>query len=242
MKLDILAFGAHPDDIELSCSGWLLTEKANGKKTGVIDLTKGELSTRGTVDTRQAETHAASAILGLDIRENLAMPDGFFTITRENTIAVIQQIRAYQPDIVLCNAPQDRHPDHGRAAALVTEACFLSGLSKIETSQSGVQQEAWRPKYVFNYIQDRYIDPDFLVDISGVFDQKMNAIRAYKTQFYHTSIDGPETYISSPEFLEQLVSRHAVLGKRIGVSYAEGYISSKKIGIRNMDALILKST
>jgi len=242
MKLDILAFGAHPDDIELSCSGWLLTEKANGKKTGVIDLTKGELSTRGTVDTRQTETDSASALLGLDIRENLAMPDGFFTINRENTVAVIQKIRAYQPDIVLCNAPHDRHPDHGRAAELVSEACFLSGLSKIETSQLDVNQKPWRPKYVFNYIQDRFIEPDFLIDISTVFEQKMDAIRAYKSQFYHTSIQGPETYISSPEFLEQLIARHAVLGKRIGVSYAEGYISSKKIGIRNMDAFILKST
>ncbi|MFM7710711.1 MAG: bacillithiol biosynthesis deacetylase BshB1 [Ferruginibacter sp.] len=242
MKLDILAFGAHPDDIELSCSGWLLAEKANGKKTGVIDLTKGELSTRGTVDTRQSETDAASALLGLDVRENLAMPDGFFTISEENTRSVIQCIRTYKPEIVLCNAPHDRHPDHGRAATLVTEACFLSGLSKISTSLSGNNQEAWRPKYVFNYIQDRFIDPDFLVDISAVFEKKMEAIRAYKTQFYHTSMEGPETYISSPAFLEQLVARHAVLGKRIGVSYAEGYISSKKIGIRNMDALILTST
>ncbi len=242
MKLDILAFGAHPDDIELSCSGWLLTEKANGKKTGVVDLTIGELSTRGTVDTRKQETADATQILGLDVRENLAMPDGFFTINEVNTRSVIQCIRAYQPEIVLCNAPHDRHPDHGRASQLISEACFLSGLQKIETSHQGSIQQAWRPKYVFQYIQDRFIEPDFLIDISAVMDQKIASIRAYKTQFYHPDIEGPATYISNPEFIDQLIARSAVLGKRIGVSYAEGFLSVKKIGLRNIDALILQDT
>jgi bacillithiol biosynthesis deacetylase BshB1 len=242
MKLDILAFGAHPDDIELSCSGWLLTEKANGKKTGVVDLTIGELSTRGTVDTRKQETADATQILGLDVRENLAMPDGFFTINEVNTRSVIRCIRAYQPEIVLCNAPHDRHPDHGRASQLVSEACFLSGLQKIETTHQGNPQQAWRPKYVFQYIQDRFIDPDFLIDISAVMDQKIASIKAYKTQFYHPDIEGPETYISNPAFIDQLIARCSVLGKRIGVPYAEGFLSVKKIGIRNMDALILQDT
>ncbi|MDQ6758139.1 MAG: bacillithiol biosynthesis deacetylase BshB1 [Bacteroidota bacterium] len=242
MKLDILAFGAHPDDVELSCVGTLLAEKMNGKKVGIIDLTQGELGTRGTAETRKQEAKAAVAITGADIRENLKMADGFFKNEEENQRKIITVLRKYQPEIVLCNAPEDRHPDHGRAAQLINDAAFLSGLTKIETKENSSLQKAWKPKYVFNYIQDRYLQPNFIVDITKVFDKKVEAIKAYKTQFYNPDSQEPETYISSPEFLESIIYRAKWFGKLIGVKYAEGFISKKMIGIKSFDALIKNNT
>jgi len=243
MKIDVLAIGVHPDDVELSCSGVLLVEKMNGKKTGIIDLTEGELGTRGSNAIRYQEAADAAKILGVDIRENLQLADGFFANDKPHQLKVIRALRKYRPEIVLCNAPEDRHPDHGRSASLVNDAAFLSGLQKIETTSNGRRQEAWRPKYVLHYIQDRYLEPDFVVDISAVFEQKLESIRAYKTQFHNPEdATGPQTYISTPDFLESVIYRYKMFGKMIGVKYAEGFISAKKIGIRNFDALIKENT
>ena len=242
MKLDILVFGAHPDDVELSCSGTLLVEKMNGKKIGITDLTRGELGTRGTAEKRKIEANDAAAIMQMDIRENLEMADGFFKNDEEHQRKIITVLRKYQPEIILCNAPADRHPDHGRAADLVYTGAFLSGLRKIETKENSSLQKAWRPKYVFNYIQDKYFSPDFVVDITKVFDKKIEAIKAYKTQFYNPELKEPETYISSPDFLESIIYRAKMFGKFIGVKYAEGFISKKMIGIQSFDALIQKDT
>ena len=242
MKLDVLAFGVHPDDVELSCSGVLLVEKSNGKKTGIIDLTEGELGSRGTVETRYKEAEEAAKILGVDIRENLKLSDGFFKNDEEHQRKVIRVIRKYKPEIVICNAPEDRHPDHGRSSKLVSDASFLSGLIRIETTENGISQEPWRPKYVLHYIQDRYLQPDFVVDISAFFEKKLDAIKAYKTQFHNPGIEGPETYISTPGFLESVIYRYKMFGKMIGVNYAEGFISDKTIGIKNLDSLIKENT
>lgn len=244
MKLDILAFGVHPDDIELGCAGVLLIEKKNGKKVGIIDLTQGELGTRGTAETRKEESENSAKILGIAIRENLEMADGFFKNDEENQRKVISVLRKYRPEIILCNAPDDRHPDHGRSAELVNDAAFLSGLRRIETTNGGNMQEAWRPKYVFNYIQDKYFEPSFVIDISLVIEKKIEAIRAFKTQFFNPgdkSIE-PQTYISSPEFLDSVISRSAMFGKMIGVKYAEGFLSKKMIGINGLDAFIQNNT
>lgn len=238
MKLDILAFGVHPDDVELSCGGTLLIEMVHGKKTGIIDLTRGELGTRGTAYTRKEEAAAAASILGVHVRENLEMRDGFFKNDEEHQLQVIQKLRQYKPEIVLCNAVEDRHPDHGRSSRLVSDSCFLSGLRKIETSLDGVQQEAWRPKYVFHYIQDRYLNPDFVIDVSSVFEKKLQAIRAYGTQFHNPELDEPQTYISTPGYLDSVIYRHKMFGKMIGVDYAEGFVTEKMIGIESFDAFI----
>lgn len=242
MKLDLLVFGAHPDDVELSCSGTLLVERKKGKKVGIIDLTRGELGTRGTAETRKQEATDAASVMQIDIRENLDMADGFFNNDEEHQRKIITVLRKYQPEIVLCNAPADRHPDHGRGADLVYTAAFLSGLMKIETKENSSLQKAWRPKYVFNYIQDRYFNPDFVVDITDVFDKKIEAIKAYKTQFYNPDSKEPDTYISSPEFLESIIYRSKMFGKLIGVKYAEGFLSKKMIGIQGFDSLIQKNT
>lgn len=242
MKLDVLAFGVHPDDVELSCSGTLLVEKKQGKKTGIVDLTEGELGTRGTVETRYAEAALASGILGVDVRENLRLADGFFKNEEKEQREVIRVIRKYKPEIVLCNAPEDRHPDHGRSAKLVSDASFLSGLLKIETTDNGLKQEPWRPAYVLHYIQDRFLKPDFVIDISDVFEKKLESIKAYGTQFHNPEAGGPQTYISTPGFLESVVYRHKMFGKMIGVEYAEGFISDKIIGIKNLDSIIKKNT
>lgn len=244
MKLDILAFGVHPDDVELGCAGTLLAAKAEGKKIGVIDLTRGELGTRGTKETRAIEAANAAKVIGLDIRENLGMADGFFQNDEAHQRLVITAIRKYQPEIVLCNAPEDRHPDHGRSAKLVSDAAFLSGLRKIITKDTqGQDQEAWRPKYVFHYIQDRFIQPSFVVDISAYYEQKLEAILAYTTQFNALDDQGePQTYISSPQFLDSVRARALMLGKRIGVQYAEGFISEKVLGIGSFDAFIQNVT
>ncbi len=242
MKLDLLAFGVHPDDVELSCAGVLLVEKAAGKKTGIIDLTQGELGTRGTAETRKIEAADAAKILGVDVRENVAMADGFFKNDETHQRKVITALRTYQPEIVLCNAPSDRHPDHGRSARLVADAAFLSGLQKIETELNGVAQKAWRPKYVFNYIQDKLLIPNFVIDITDVFAQKLEAIKAYSTQFNAVENDGPKTYISTPDFLDSVIYRHKWFGKMIGVKYAEGFITEKMIGFKNFDTFIKENT
>lgn len=242
MKLDILVFAVHPDDAELSCGGILLVEKMRGKKTGVIDLTQGELGTRGTAEIRKQEAATAAAILKLDVRDNLKMRDGFFKNDEENQRKVISTIRKYQPEIIFCNAPQDRHPDHGRSAALVEDAAFLAGLCKIETTDENVVQEVWRPKFNFNFIQDKYLHPNFVIDISAVMDQKLEAIKAYGTQFNNADNSEPQTYISTPDFLESVIYRAKMFGKMIGVNYAEGFISKKMIGFNSFDAFIKENT
>ena len=244
MKLDLLAFGAHPDDIELSCAGTLLVEKKNGKKVGIIDLTQGELGTRGTAQTRKEEAENSANILGVDVRDNLEMADAFFKNDEENQRKIITVLRKYRPEVILCNAPDDRHPDHGRAAKLVADASFLSGLRKIETFDGEKKQEIWKPKYIFNYLQDMYLHPSFVIDISGVIEDKLASIRAFKTQFY---IPGerdnePQTYISSPEFLDSIINRSKMFGKMIGVKHAEGFISKKMIGMKTFDAFIQNVT
>lgn len=245
MKLFVLAFGVHPDDVELSCSGTLINEINKGNKAGVIDLTAGELGTRGTAATRASEASLAARVMGLSTRENLGMRDGFFVNDEHHQLKVITAIRKYQPEIVLANILDDRHPDHGRAGKLVSDSCFLAGLSKIETiGDDGLPQQRWRPKHLLHYIQDRFYEPNLIVDITNVFDQRMEAIKAYSTQF-HTSTEsgkGTQTYISTPDFLDALVSRSRLLGKRIGVKYAEGFVSQKNIGIRNLEDLILVET
>lgn len=242
MKLDVMAIGAHPDDAELSCSGVLLVEKKNGKKTGIIDLTQGEMGTRGTAETRKQEAEDAAKILQLDVRENLGLRDGFFRNEEDDQLKVIEAIRKYRPEVILCNAREDRHPDHGRGARLVSDACFLSGLRKVKTIFNGAEQEAWRPKYVLHYIQDRFLQPDFVIDISEVMDTKLESIKAYGTQFHNPGLNEPQTYISTPDFLDSIIYRSKMMGKMIGVKYAEGFISEKMIGLPNLDVLIKENT
>lgn len=242
MKLDILAFGVHPDDVELGCAGTIMAAIDQGKKVGIVDLTRGELGTRGTPTTRTQEAAAAAKIMGVDIRENLDMADGFFANDEVHQRKIIALIRKYQPDIILANAPEDRHPDHGRSAKLVSDAAFLSGLRKIETIHEGVTQNAWRPAYTFHYIQDRFIQPSFVIDITAYMERKMEAVLAYGTQFTGADTSEPQTYISSPQFLETVKARALMLGKRIGVGYAEGYITEKIIGFSNFDAIIKHTT
>ncbi len=244
MKLDILAIGVHPDDVELGCSGTLINEIKRGKKVGIIDLTQGELGTRGTIDTRYKESAEAAMIIGVHMRENLQMRDGFFKNDEEHQRKLITAIRKYQPSIILGNVLHDRHPDHGRAGQMISDSCFLAGLSKIETKdEKGNDQKRWRPAYVLHYIQDWYHEPDLLIDISDVFEQRMRSIQAYGTQFNAPGNDKePQTYISTPDFLESVIARARMFGKRIGVKYAEGFISEKKIGIRDLDVLICNET
>ena len=240
MKLDILAIGVHPDDVELGCSGTLINEIKKGKKVGIVDLTQGELGTRGTIETRYQEATNAAMIMGVHVRENLKMRDGFFKDDEENQLKLIRALRKYQPEIVIGNVLHDRHPDHGRAGNMIATCSFLSGLSKIETTdEDGKQQQRWRPSNVFHYLQDWYHEPHLLIDITDSFEQRMKAIEAYSTQF-HTgkTAEGPQTYISTPDFLESIVARARMFGKRVGVKYAEGFISEKSIGIRSLDALI----
>lgn len=242
MKLDILAFGVHPDDVELGCSGTLLVAIHEGKKVGIIDLTKGELGTRGTAETRKMEAQNAAQILGIHVRENLKMADGFFQNDEQHQRKIIEVIRKYQPNIILCNAPEDRHPDHGRSAKLVSDAAFLSGLRKIVTNWDGKMQDAWRPTYVFHYIQARYLKPDFVIDISAYHGVKLQSILAYATQFHDPNSTEPQTFISSPQFLETVKSRDMMWGQQIGVQYAEGFISEKLLGIRSLDGIIQNVT
>jgi len=242
MKLDILAFGVHPDDVELGSAGTIMAAIDQGKKVGIVDLTRGELGTRGTPTTRTQEAEAAAKIMGVDVRENLDMADGFFANDEAHQRKIIALIRKYQPDIILANAPEDRHPDHGRSAKLVSDAAFLSGLRKVETIYEGITQNAWRPAYTFHYIQDRFIQPSFVIDITAYMERKMEAVLAYGTQFTNADTSEPQTYISSPQFLETVKARALMLGKRIGVGYAEGYITEKIIGFSNFDAIIKHTT
>lgn len=233
MKLDILAIAVHPDDAELSCSGTLLAAKADGKKTGILDLTRGELGTRGSADLRDQEAAVSAKILGLDVRENLRMRDGFVFNTEAYQLQLISAIRKYQPDIILANAIRDRHPDHGNAATLIRESNFKAGLAKIETlDENGNSQAAWRAK-LFHYIQDHYIKPDFVVDISDFMEQKMESILAFSSQFYNSedSSGQPETYISSQGFLDSIRSRANELGRSVGFKYAEGYTANRIHGV-----------
>ncbi|WP_410221151.1 bacillithiol biosynthesis deacetylase BshB1 [Pedobacter sp.] len=238
MKLDILVLAVHPDDAELGCSGTILKHIALGKKVGIIDFTRGELGTRGTAQTRDEESRAATKILGLHARENLDFRDGFFKNDEQHQLEIIKMVRKYQPEIVLTNALYDRHPDHGRACELANDALFLSGLRKIETHVNGILQEAWRPRLVLQYIQDMYIKPDVIVDISKEMNEKLNAIRAFKTQFNSTDNSEPQTYISTPAFLEAVIARAREFGKSIGAEYGEGFTSKKLLGVDNLFSLL----
>lgn len=221
--LDILAFGAHPDDVELSCSGTILKQVSLGKKVGIVDLTQGELGTRGTVAIRFKEAKKAAQILGVSVRENLKMADGFFQNDKKNQLTVIKKLRQYRPEVVLANALEDRHPDHGRAAKLVSDSCFLAGLAKIQTKVNGKVQQPWRPKAVYHYIQYRKLKPDFIVDVSSFIDKRMESIRAYKSQFFDPNSKEPETLISNASFLDYIMTREAEYGKLLKVKYAEGF-------------------
>lgn len=239
MKIDILAFGAHPDDVELGCSGTLAKLINEGKKVAVVDLTQGELGTRGTNITRAEEAAEATKILGISARENLRMKDGFLLNTEEYQMQIVKMIRKYQPEIVFANAIEDRHPDHAKASKLVSDACFLSGLVKIETEIEGEDQKAWRPKHVFHYIQWKNIQPDFVVDISDFMDKKIETCLAYKTQFYDPDSKEPMTPIATKDFLESLTYRAQDLGRLAGVAYAEGFTSERLLALKNFDGIIL---
>jgi bacillithiol biosynthesis deacetylase BshB1 len=240
MKLDILAIAAHPDDVELACAGTLMVHAAQGMKVGVLDLTRGELGTRGTPEIREAEATASAKVMGLSVRDNLGIADGFFRNEKAEQLLLIAAIRKYQPDVVLANAFQDRHPDHGRAAQLIADSCFLAGLRKIETiGEDGKPQTAWRPKQVFHFLQDTYAQPDFVVDITEVIERKKEAIKCFKTQFLAPAADNePQTYISSPVFFETVIGRDMTMGKMVGVAYAEGFTTVKMLGIRSFKDLI----
>lgn len=238
MKLDILAFGAHPDDIELSCGGTIAKEISLGKKVGIVDLTRGELGTRGSASLRDKEAAKASKILGVSVRENLGFADGFFVNDKKHQIGIIKMLRKYQPEIVLCNAIDDRHIDHPKGSNLVSDACFLSGLIKIETALEGKQQEKWRPKLVYHYIQWKSIEPDFVVDISGFIDTKNEAILAYSSQFYDPNSKEPESPITSKNFIDSVNYRARDLGRLIGVDYAEGFNTERYVAVDSLDKLI----
>ncbi len=238
MKLDILAFGAHPDDVELGCSGTIAKEISLGKKVGIIDLTRGELGTRGTAQTRDKEASDAAKILGVSIRENLEFRDGFFVNDEKHQLEIIKMIRKYRPNIVLCNAIEDRHIDHGKGSKLVSDACFLSGLIKVETEIDSVKQEVWRPKVVYHYIQWKNIEPDFAVDITGFMDLKMESVLAYSTQFYNPNSKEPVTPITSKNFLDSIKYRAQDLGRLVGVEYAEGFTVERYLAVNSLGDLI----
>ena len=239
MKVDILAIGAHPDDVELGCGGTLAKLILEGKKAAIVDLTQGELGTRGTNITRAQEAASASEILGVSARENLKMKDGFILNSEEYQMQIVKMIRKYQPEIVLANAIDDRHPDHAKAAKLVSDACFLSGLVKIETELDGENQKQWRPKQVFHYIQWKHITPDFVIDISDFMEKKIEACLAYKTQFYDPDSKEPMTPIATKDFLESLTYRAQDLGRLSGVEFAEGFTTEKLLAFKNFDGIIL---
>ena len=238
MKLDILAFGAHPDDVELGCSGTLAKEISLGKKVGIIDLTRGELGTRGSVAIRNEEARKAAEILGIAARENLDMRDGFFINDEKHQLEVVKMIRKYRPEIVICNAIDDRHIDHEKGSKLVSDACFLSGLRKIETTVDGKLQEPWRPKTVYHYIQWKNIEPDFVVDISAFIKIKTAAILAYSSQFYDPNSNEPETPIATKNFLESIHYRSQDLGRLVGVEYAEGFTVERYLAVNSLSDLI----
>jgi bacillithiol biosynthesis deacetylase BshB1 len=233
MKLDILAFAAHPDDAELSCSGTLLQHIAMGKKVGIIDLTRGELGTRGSAELRDQEAANSSKIMGIHVRENLRMADGFFEDNKEHQLTIIEMIRKYQPDLVLANAINDRHIDHGRGAELVHKASFLAGLSKIETGDL----KAWRPKRVLHYIQDYFMQPDVVVDITPWFEKKKECIMAFSSQFYNPKSKEPETPISSASFFQFLEARSREMGRLIGVEFGEGFVSKTPLNLKDLTGI-----
>lgn len=237
--MHILAIAVHPDDLELGCAGTLIRHVQMGQQVGIIDLTRGELGTRGTPELRLQEAEEAARIMGISVRENLGMADGFFQNDKAHQLKLVEYIRKYRPDIVIANALEDRHPDHGRAGRLIADACFLAGLAKIETRHDGQPQQAWRPKRVFHMIQDRFIEPDFIVDITGTQDLKMEAIQAYKSQFHDPGSTEPATYIAASGFLDSIKYRAAMLGKRIGTRYAEGFVCENIPGISSLDSLLL---
>jgi bacillithiol biosynthesis deacetylase BshB1 len=233
VTLDILAFSAHPDDIELSCSGTIIKHIEQGYKVGIVDLTEGELGTRGNKEIRKEEADKAAKLMNISARENLKMPDGFFDLSEANKISVIKMIRKYKPRIVLANAISDRHPDHGRAAQLVSEACFLSGLIRIDTEQA-----PHRPEAVYHYIQDRFTKPDFIVDITGFFDKKMETVKAFRSQFYNPDSKEILTPISGPEFFTYLEGRAIEFGRLIGKLHGEGYTTERPLGVSSLKSLI----
>jgi bacillithiol biosynthesis deacetylase BshB1 len=234
MKLDILAIGVHPDDVELSCCGTLLSHISKGRKCGILDLTQGELGTRGSAELRLKEAAASAKILGVEIRDNLGMADGFFVNDKEHQLKIIAKLRQYRPEIVLCNAVSDRHPDHGRAAKLVSDACFYSGLRRIETEIDGVQQEAWRPKAVYHYIQDHHLKPDFVVDVTAFVEKKMEAIKAFSSQFYDPNSKEPESPISVKNFFDVVKGKMSVFGRDAGFDFAEGFNVERTPGITDI--------
>ena len=238
MKLDILAIGAHPDDVELGCAATLAKEISLGKKVGVLDLTRGELGTRGSAEIRDKEAAKAAEILGVAVRENLSFADGFFTNDKNHQMAVIQLIRKYQPDIVLCNAIDDRHIDHQKGSDLVSHSCFLSGLRKVETHFDGLVQKAWRPKHVYHYIQWKNLEPDFVVDVSGFIDKKMESIKAYGSQFYDPNSKEPISPIATKNFLDSVTYRAQDLGRLIGVEAGEGFTTERYVAINELGDLI----
>ncbi len=238
MKLDILAFGAHPDDVELGCSGTLAKEIALGKKVGIIDLTRGELGTRGSEEIRDTEAAKAAAILGVSVRENLKFNDGFFINDKQHQLEVIKMIRKYKPEIVLCNAVTDRHIDHGKGSKLVSDACFLSGLRKVETNLDGATQESWRPKQVYHYIQWQNITPDFVVNISDFINRKNESVLAYSSQFYDENSNEPITPIASKNFLDSISYRARDLGRLVGVEYAEGFTVERYVAVNSLSDLL----
>ena len=239
INVDFLAIGAHPDDVELGCGGTLAKLINDGKTVAIVDLTQGELGTRGTNLTRAEESANASKILGISARENLKLKDGFLNNTEEYQMEVVKMIRKYQPEIVLANAIDDRHPDHAKAAKLVSDACFLAGLIKIETSLNGETQKPWRPKQIFNYIQWKNVTPDFVIDISDFMEKKIEACLAYKTQFYDPNSKEPMTPIATKDFLESLTYRAQDLGRLSGVAFAEGFTTEKLIAFKNFDGIVL---
>ena len=238
MKLDILAFGAHPDDVELGCGATIAKEISLGKKVGIVDLTRGELGTRGSADLRDIEAANSAKILGVSVRENLRFSDGFFTNDKKHQLAIIKMIRKYQPEIVLCNAVDDRHIDHPKGSSLVSDACFLSGLLKIETKIEGELQEKWRPKLVYHYIQWKNITPDFVIDVTGFMDIKKKSVLAYTSQFYDPTSNEPETPITSKNFTDSVDYRAKDLGRLIGVESAEGFTTERYVAVENLSKLI----
>lgn len=239
MKLDILVIAAHPDDAELGAGGTIIKAVQSGKRVGVLDLTRGEMGTRGTAETRKQESEVSSKILGISVRENVGLPDGFLDNSREFQMRILPFLRKYQPEIVLANAVSDRHPDHGKGSKLASDACFLSGLRALKTTdESGKEQEAWRPKAVYHFVQDHYLKPDFVVDVSDQWEKKIEAIRSFKTQFYDPDSAEPKTPISTPDFMHFLDARGREYGRMIGASFAEGFTTERPVGVDSLFDLI----
>jgi len=238
MKLDILSFGAHPDDVELGCGATIAKEISLGKKIGIVDLTRGELGTRGSADLRDKEAAKAAKILGVSVRENLGFADGFFINDKKHQLEIIKMIRKYQPEIVLCNAVDDRHIDHPKGSQLVSDSCFLSGLIKVATVLNGENQQKWRPKQVYHYIQWKNSEPDFVVDVTGFMNAKIESVNAYSSQFFDPNSKEPETPITSKNFTDSIEYRAKDLGRLIGVEYAEGFTTERYVAVENLGKLI----